>query len=111
MKDEVLSNGYFATYKGHRVIILPQSFDNITETSMSKVVNPQFAYIIPTGAEKPVKVAFEGAAQVKSFDNRDWSTEIQTYQKLGVATYMVNPGICIYRNTALQKYIGTKPNA
>jgi hypothetical protein len=24
---------------------------------------------------------------------------------------MVNPGICIYRNTALQKYIGTKPNA
>ena len=111
MKDEIWNNGYFATYKGHRVIILPQSFeDNIGMTALyaDKVIDPSFAYIIPTGAEKPVKVAFEGSAQVKSFDNRDWSTEIQTYQKLGVATYMINPGICIYQNTALKKYIGTK---
>lgn len=111
MKDEIWNNGYFATYKGHRVIVLPQSFeDNIgmTATYADKVIDPSLAYIIPTGAEKPVKVAFEGTAQVKSFDNRDWSTEIQTYQKLGVATYMVNPGICIYQNTTLKKYIGTK---
>ena len=109
MKDEIWSNGYFATYKGHRVIILPQSFeDNIGKDAKSanKVIDPQFAYIIPTGAEKPVKVAFEGSAQVKSFDNRDWSTEIQTYQKLGVATYLVNPGICVYQNQALKKTIG-----
>ena len=111
MKDEIWNNGYFATYKGHRVIILPQSFeDNVGNKGYAdKVIDPSFAYIIPTGSEKPVKVAFEGAAQVKSFDNRDWSTEIQTYQKLGVATYMINPGICIYQNTALKKYIGTKP--
>ena len=111
MKDEIWNNGYFAVYKGHRVIILPQSFeDNIGKDAdyADKVIDPSLAYIIPTGAEKPVKVAFEGAAQVKSFDNRDWSTEIQTYQKLGVATYMVNPGICIYQNTALKKYIGKK---
>lgn len=111
MKDEIWNNGYFAVYKGHRVIILPQSFeDNIGMTAdyADKVIDPSLAYIIPTGAEKPIKVAFEGAAQVKSFDNRDWSTEIQTYQKLGVATYMVNPGICIYQNTALKKFIGTK---
>jgi len=108
MKDEVWNNGYFATYKGHRVIILPQSFDVFTrtDTRMYKVIDPSLAYIIPTGAEKPVKVAFEGGAQVKSFDNRDWSTEIQTYQKLGVATYMVNPGICVYQNTTLHNYIG-----
>ena len=109
MKDEIWANGYFATYKGHRVIILPQSLeDNAgkTATRVNKVINPQFAYIIPTGAEKPVKVAFEGGAQVKSFDNRDWSTEIQTYQKLGVATYLVNPGICVYQNEALNPYIG-----
>ena len=111
MKEEIWNNGYFATYKGHRVIILPQSLeDNVVDGKgyVDKVIDPSLAYIIPTGAEKPVKVAFEGAAQVKSFDNRDWSTEIQTYQKLGVATYMVNPGICIYRNTALKTYIGTK---
>ena len=111
MRDEIWNNGYFTVYKGHRVIILPQSLeDNIAEGAdyVDKVIDPSFAYIIPTGAEKPVKVAFEGAAQVKSFDNRDWSTEIQTYQKLGVATYMVNPGICVYRNTSLKNYIGTK---
>ena len=109
MKDEIWNNGYFATYKGHRVIILPQSLEeNIgkTATRVNKVIKPSLAYIIPTGAEKPVKVAFEGGAQVKSFDNRDWSTEIQTYQKLGVATYLVNPGICIYENTGLHEYIG-----
>ena len=110
MKEEIWNNGYFATYKGHRVIILPQSIeDNVgmTDTKVNKVINPQLAYIIPTGSEKPVKVAFEGAAQVKSFDNRDWSTEIQTYQKFGVATYLVHPGICIYKNEALSTYIGS----
>ncbi len=99
MKNQLWNNGYFSTYKGHSVIILPQSFED--ETNAKKVIDPRVAYIIPTGAEKPVKVAFEGSAQVKSFDNRDWSTEINTYQKLGVATYMVNPGICVYTNLSL----------
>lgn len=103
MKDQLWNNGYFATYKGHPVIILPQSFED--ETNSTKVIDPAYAWIIPTGAEKPVKVAFEGGAQVKSFDNRDWSTELQTYQKLGVATYTTNPGICVYQNTSLVKTV------
>lgn len=102
MKEEKWNNGYFASYKGHNVIILPQSYE-ITATGGSKIIDPAFAYIIPTGSEKPVKVAFEGGAQVKTFDNRDWSTELQTYQKLGVATYSINPGICVYKNTSLLK--------
>ena len=103
MKEQIWNNGAFANYKNHSVIILPQSFTD--ETNTEKVIDPSYAWIIPTGAEKPVKVAFEGAAQVKSFENRDWSTEIQTYQKLGVATYMINPGICVYQNTSLKKAI------
>lgn len=103
MKEQIWNNGYFTTYKGHQVIILPQSFTD--ETNTEKVIDPSYAWIIPTGAEKPVKVAFEGSAQVKSFDNRDWSTEIQTYQKLGVGTYMINPGICVYQNTSLVKEV------
>lgn len=103
MRDQIWNNGYFATYKGHRVIILPQSFTDINNNM--KVIDPSYAYIIPTGSEKPVKVAFEGSAQVKKFDNRDWSTEIQTYQKLGVAAYLINPGICVYRNTTLVKAV------
>lgn len=107
MKDQIWNNGYFTTYKGHQVIILPQSFTD--ETNSEKVIDPSYAWVIPTGAEKPVKVAFEGGAQVKSFENRDWSTEIQTYQKLGVATYMVNPGICVYQNTSLKKAMPLLP--
>ena len=110
MKEQVWNNGYFATYKGHNVIILPQSYEDITGANAKKVINPGYAYIIPTGAEKPVKVAFEGGAQVKSFDNRDWSTEIQTYQKLGVATYLINPGICVYCNTTLRDKINVINN-
>lgn len=103
MKEQIWNNGYFTTYKGHQVIILPQSFTDVTNDE--KVIDPSYAWIIPTGAEKPVKIAFEGSAQVKSFDNRDWSTEIQTYQKFGVGTYMINPGICVYQNTSLLKAI------
>ena len=99
MKDQLWNNGAFAAYKGHTVVILPQSFED--ETNAKKVIDPSIAYIIPTGTEKPVKVAFEGGAQVRSFENRDWSTEIQTYQKVGIATYLVNPGICVYENTSL----------
>lgn len=101
MKDQRWNVGAFTSYKGHQVVILPQSFED--ETNAVKVIDPQVCYIIPTGSEKPVKVAFEGSAQVKSFENRDWSTEINTYQKVGVATYLVNPGICVYTNTDLTK--------
>ena len=107
MKEQIWNNGYFTTYKGHQVIILPQSF--VDTDNDEKVIDPSYAWIIPTGAEKPIKVAFEGGAQVKSFDNRDWSTEIQTYQKLGVAAYIVNPGICVYQNTSLVKTVPGLP--
>lgn len=101
MKNQMWNTGYFTQYKGHPVIVLPQSFED--ETNSMKVIDPSYCWIIPTGAEKPVKVAFEGSAQTKSFDNRDWSTEIQTYQKFGVATYLVNPGICVYQDVTLTK--------
>lgn len=101
MKEDIWNNGYFATYKRHRVIVLPQSFEDATNAM--KVLDPRYAYIIPTGAEKPVKVAFEGQTAVREHENADWSREIQTYKKLGVAVYNVNPGICVYKNTTLAK--------
>lgn len=99
MKNTLWTNGAFTTYKGHNVIILPQSFTD--DTNATKVIDPSLAYIIPTGASKPVHVAFEGSAQVKQFENRDWSSEIQTYQRVGVGTYLLNPGICVYENSSL----------
>ena len=104
MKEEVWNNGYFTTYKRHRVIVLPQSFEDATNAT--KVLDPRFAYIIPTGAEKPVKVAFEGQTAVREHENADWSTEIHTYKKFGVAVFNVNPGLCVYKNTQLDKANG-----
>jgi len=100
MKEERWNNGYFTRYKGHSMIVLPQSFEDATNAK--KVINPSYAFIIPTGAEKPVKIAFEGQTAVREHENADWSREIQTYKKLGVAVYNVNPGICVYKNTALK---------
>ena len=101
MKEEKWNNGYFTRYKGHSMIVLPQSFEDTTNAV--KIIDPSFAWIIPTGAEKPVKVAFEGQTAVREHENADWSREIQTYKKFGVAVYNknLNPGICIYKNVAL----------
>ena len=101
MKNNMWENGYLGNYKGHRVIILPQSFED--ETNKVKVINPSYAYIIPTGAnEKPIKVAFEGETAVKESENDDWSREIQVYKKIGVAAIITN-NICVYQNSTLKK--------
>ncbi len=101
MKQEAWDKGYFASYKGHKVIVLPQSFTD--DTNSTKVIDPSYAWIIPTGAEKPVKVVFEGSAIMKDYDNRgDQSMEVQIYQKVGVSALITN-NICVYKNTALTK--------
>ena len=100
MKQERWDVGYYASYKGHNVIILPQSFTDIDNAV--KVMDPSKAYIIPTGSEKPVKVAFEGETAVREVESQeDWSREIQTYRKFGVGVVLVNPGICVYTNGSL----------
>ena len=100
MKDHLWNNGYFASYKGHKVVVLPQSYED--ETNMVKVIDPSYAWIIPVGADKPVKVAFEGQAIVNEYVNRDLSREIQIYKKVGVGAIITN-NICVYRNTSLKR--------
>ena len=100
MKDQKWNNGYLANYKGHRVIVLPQSFED--ETNTVKVIDPSYAWIIPVGADKPVKVAFEGQAIVNEYVNRDLSREIQIYKKVGVGALITN-NICVYRNLSLKR--------
>lgn len=102
MKDTKWNNGYFANYKGHRVVVLPQSYED--ETNTVKVIDPSYAWVIPTGGnDKPVKIAFEGQTIVKDYDNRgDLSMEIQIYKKVGVAA-IFTPNICVYQNTSLKR--------
>ena len=100
MKNQRWNNGYLANYKGHQVIVLPQSFED--ETNSVKVIDPAYAWIIPTGSDKPVRVAFEGSTIVNEYVNRDLSREVQVYKKMGVAAIVTN-NICVYRNTSLSR--------
>ena len=101
MKDQRWTgNGYVATYKGHQVIVLPQSYDD--ESNTIKTIDPQFAYIIPVGAEKPVKIAFEGGTIVDEYTNYDRSKEVQAYKKVGVRAIFSN-AICVYQQSGLHR--------
>ena len=100
MKNTRWNNGYLGNYKGHRVVVLQQSYTD--ETNSEKVIDPSYAWIIPGGAEKPVKVAFEGTAHMRETQNEDWSTTTHIYQKVGVGAMITND-ICVYQNTSLTK--------
>ena len=100
MKDQMWNNGYLANYKGHNVVVLNQSYED--ETNTKKVIDPSYAWIIPGGADKPVKIAFEGQAIVREFENRDYSREIQVYKKMGVGAIITN-NICVYHNSSLTR--------
>lgn len=100
-KDAVWNVGYLANYKGHRVIILPQSFED--DTNALKVIDPSYAWVIPSGGnDKPIKIVFEGQSIFREVENHDSSKEIHVYKKLGVAVVLTN-NICRYINTSLTK--------
>jgi hypothetical protein len=101
MKDQMWNNGRLATYKGKKVIILPQTFTD--ETNTKKIIDPAYAWVIPAGGnDKPVKIAFEGNTHVRDVEsNHDWSREIQVYKKVGVVAMMTN-NICVYHDSSLK---------
>lgn len=97
--NDIHDRGYLGNFYGYPVIVLPQSFTD--ETNSKLVMNPSFAYVIPAGKEKLVKIGIEGDPQVMERQGRDWSTEIQGYAKIGVG--MINrPNYWgIYYNAAI----------
>ncbi|MBE6148200.1 MAG: hypothetical protein E7167_01615 [Firmicutes bacterium] len=105
MKDELWRTGRLADYKGHKVVILEQGFED--ETNTTKVIDPGYAWIIPTGADnKPVKIAFEGATIVDEYTGYDRSREMHVYKKVGVVAMLAN-NICCYVDTALMGQMAT----
>jgi len=105
MKEELWKNNRLSDYKGTRVVILEQGFEDQTNTT--KVIDPGYCWIIPTGADnKPVKIAFEGATIVDEYTNYDRSREIQVYKKVGVVAMLAND-ICAYVDTSLMGQMTT----
>lgn len=96
--DAIHKTGKIKIFRGTPVVEIPQSYTD--ETNKETVIDPKYAYVLPSGKEKVVKVVFEGNTQVRDLTNVDGSMEIHTYKKMGAAilTYH-NWGI--YENTSL----------
>lgn len=90
--------GLIKLFRGTPVVELRQSF--VDEKNEQKWINPRFAYVLPTGKEKVVKIAMEGATQIYDATNRDQSIEINTYKKIGVGILAYN-NWGIYENTSI----------
>ena len=95
--DAIHNTGYINLFRGTPIVQIPQSF--IDENNNRTWIDPQLAYVLPTGGEKVVKVVFEGQTQMYDFVNRDQSMEIHTYKKLGTA-------ILTYHNWGIYKNSG-----
>jgi hypothetical protein len=96
--DAIHNTGYINIFRGTPVIQLPQSF--IDEKNEQTWINPQFAYVLPTGKERVVKIVFEGETQVWDQINRDQSIEIMAYKKMGAAI-LTHHNWGIYQNTGI----------
>ena len=96
--DAIHNTGYINLFRGTPIVQIPQSF--IDENNEKTWIDPQMAYVLPTGGEKVVKVVFEGGTQVYDFINRDQSMEIHTYRKLGTAI-LTHHNWGIYQNKGI----------
>ena len=85
-------------FRGTPIVQIPQSF--IDEKNDKTWINPQFAYVLPSGKEKVVKIVFEGNTQVWDWKNKDQSMEIHTYKKMGAAI-LTHHNWGIYQNTSI----------
>ena len=98
---EIRDRGYIGKFHGVPVVVMPQSFADETNTKL--VTNPSFAYVIPAGKEKIIKLAFEGNSYFREWDDHegDNSITLQAYAKVGVAVVSAPNYWGIYYNKAL----------
>ena len=98
--DAIHNTGYINLFRGTPIVQIPQSF--VDENNVETWIDPQLAYVLPTGGERVVKIVLEGNTQMWDFVNADQSMEIHTYRKLGAA-------ILAYHNWAIYKNANIAP--
>ena len=96
--DAIHTLGRIKLFRGTPVVELRQSF--LDETNTQVMIHPQFAYVLPSGKEKVVKIAMEGGTQMYDVVNPDQSIEIHTYRKIGVGILAFN-NWGVYKNTGI----------
>lgn len=96
--DSIHNTGRIRLFRGTPVVELRQSW--VDETNEQVMINPQFAYVLPTGNDKVVKIVMEGSTQIYDAVNRDQSIEVNTYRKIGVGILAFN-NWGVYQNTGI----------
>lgn len=81
--NEIRDRGYIGKFRGTPIVVIPQSFRD--EKNEHLTMNPAFAYVIPAGKSKLVKVGFEGPAYFREDEGMEWTMKFQGYKKVGVA--------------------------
>ena len=97
--DAIHNTGYINLFRGTPIVQIPQSF--VDESNTKTWINPRFAYVLPAGKEKVVKVVLEGATQMWSEVNNDQSIEVNAYKKMGCAI-LTHYNWGIYENKDIQ---------
>lgn len=95
--SDIHNYGRIRIFRGTPIVELRQSF--LDEKNEQLMINPCYAYVLPTGKEKVVKIVMEGNTQIYDAVNRDQSIEVNTYRKIGV-------GILAYNNWGIYKNTG-----
>ena len=96
--DAIHNIGRIRIFRGCPIVELRQSF--VDEKNDKVMIHPQFAYVLPSGKEKVVKIAMEGGTQMYDVINPDQSIEIHTYRKIGVGILAFN-NWGVYQNTEI----------
>ena len=96
--EAIHNTGLINIFRGCPIVEIPQSF--VDENNKKTWIDPQMAYILPTGGDKVVKVVLEGSTQVYDVQNRDNSYEVYMYKKMGCGI-LCNYNWAIYQNTGI----------
>ena len=86
--EDIANYGRIKMFRGTPIVELRQSF--LDEKNEQVMINPQYAYVLPTGKEKVVKVLLEGQTQMWDIKNADQSVEVHSYRKVGVGILAFN---------------------
>ena len=98
---DIRERGYVGKFRGVPVVVMPQSFTDETNTKLA--MNPSFAYVIPAGREKIIKLVFEGQPYFREWDDHegDNSITLQAYAKVGLAIVSTPNYWGIYYNSGI----------
>ena len=79
---DIRERGYIGKFQGVPVVVMPQSF--VDEKNEKLMFNPSFAYVLPAGKEKIIKMAFEGSPYFREWDDHEGDN--QDMLKLALAS-------------------------